>query len=43
MAMCEGTQTVGRTTEGDSNAFVVKQGLHEKEALDRNGDATRVV
>ena len=33
MAMYEGAQTVVRTTEGDSKAFNVKVGLHQRSAL----------
>jgi len=33
MAMYEGAQTVVRTTEGDSNAFNVKVGLHQGSVL----------
>ena len=33
MAMYEGAQTVGRTTEGDSKAFNVKVGLHQGSVL----------
>ena len=33
MAMYEGAQTVVRTTEGDSKAFIVKVGLHQGSAL----------
>jgi len=33
MAMYEGSQTVARTTEGDSKAFNVKEGLHQGSVL----------
>ena len=33
MAMYEGAQTVVRTTEGDSKAFEVKVGLHQRSVL----------
>ena len=33
MAMYEGAQTVVRTTEGDSMAFNVKEGLHQGSVL----------
>ena len=33
LAMYEGAQTVVRTTEGDSKAFNVKEGLHQGSVL----------